>query len=223
MLNDKELVFDMVNSSHEAIIAIDLQGKVLFWNTHANNLFGYSAVETLGKSLPIITLHSKYELEKIIETAKEKKQTCFRTQKFNKEGKALDLVVNSHPIIKDNSVIGVSLLIKDFSIIKNVCYLPLDIEYNTDREPKRTFAALRNLILLAMEGQKKTINQISNDSGVNWKTVEKHLTYLIGKRLVEEVFSSEYVRIFNLTEQGKDYVEIIRDEIKERFIKDGKK
>ena len=30
-----------------------------------------------------------------------------------------------------------------------------------------------------------TINQIAIDSGINWRTVEKHLTYLIGKKLDE--------------------------------------
>ena len=91
-MNERELVFNMVNSSHEAIIAIDLHGKVLFWNNHATNLFGYNAGEVLNKSLPIITVHSTYELEKIIETAKSKEQTCFRTQKFTKEGKFVGVI-----------------------------------------------------------------------------------------------------------------------------------
>ena len=55
-----------------------------------------------------------------------------------------------------------------------------------------------------------TINFIATESGVNWRTVEKHLTYLIGKKMVSELFSSEYVRIFELSELGKTHVEEIK-------------
>ena len=71
---------------------------------------------------------------------------------------------------------------------------------------KRTFTNIRNSILLCLAGGQKTINHISGEAGINWKTVERHLTYLIGKGWVREAFSSSYVRIFELTAFGKDYL-----------------
>lgn len=71
---------------------------------------------------------------------------------------------------------------------------------------KRTFINIRNSILLSLASGQKTINQISNEAGINWKTVERHLTYLIGKGWAREVFSSAYVRVFELTAFGKDYL-----------------
>ena len=71
---------------------------------------------------------------------------------------------------------------------------------------KRKFVDIRNPILLCLASGQKTINQISGESQVNWKTVERHLIYLIGKGWVREVFSSAYVRIYELTAFGKDYV-----------------
>ena len=74
---------------------------------------------------------------------------------------------------------------------------------HAQRESKRTFAVLRYGLLHVLScGKRMTINQIAHAAHINWKTVEKHLTYLIGKKLVEEVFSSEYVRIFEMTKQG---------------------
>lgn len=68
---------------------------------------------------------------------------------------------------------------------------------------KRTFHELRYLILtLLLQGQ-QTTNQISVKTGINWRTVESHLTFLIGKGFVSEVFKSEYVRIFKLTQDGE--------------------
>ncbi len=71
---------------------------------------------------------------------------------------------------------------------------------------KRTFIDLRNSILLCLAPGQKTINQISSETGINWKTVERHLIYLNGKGWVREAFSSAYARIFELTAFGKDYL-----------------
>ena len=71
---------------------------------------------------------------------------------------------------------------------------------------KKTFEDLRNSILINFKDNKKTINQIASETGINWKTVERHLTYLMGKKLVNEVFNSPYVRIFALSEIGIEQV-----------------
>lgn len=67
---------------------------------------------------------------------------------------------------------------------------------------KRTFEELRKEILLSLSKGQKTINQISSDTSINWKTVELQLTYLMGRRLVDEIFSSSFARIFEITEEG---------------------
>jgi len=72
---------------------------------------------------------------------------------------------------------------------------------------KRRFRDIRELILKSLYSKRKTVNQISSDTKINWKTVDNHLIYLIGRGLVEIVFSSPYVKIFELTEVGKDYLE----------------
>ena len=71
---------------------------------------------------------------------------------------------------------------------------------------KRSFIDIRNPILISLASGQKTINQISSETQINWKTVERHLIYLIGKGWVKEVFSSAYVRIFELNAFGKDYL-----------------
>ncbi len=67
---------------------------------------------------------------------------------------------------------------------------------------KRTFSELRHIILIALLSGQQTTNQVSIRTGINWRTVEAHLTFLIGKGYVTEVLKSEYVRIFKLTEKG---------------------
>ena len=81
----------------------------------------------------------------------------------------------------------------------------------TEYEPpvivkKFTIDEIRKDILKSLSAGQHTINHISNETNINWKTVDNHLIYLIGRGLVTEVFSSEYVRILELTEDGKDFV-----------------
>ena len=72
---------------------------------------------------------------------------------------------------------------------------------------KRTFSELRNLILMVLLSGQQTTNQVSIKTGINWRTVEAHLTFLIGKGLVTEVLKSEYVRIFKLTDAGQQHAQ----------------
>ena len=76
---------------------------------------------------------------------------------------------------------------------------------------KRSFAYIRKVILNSLLSDNTTINSISKSSNINWKTCENHLTYLCGRGLVSEVFSSDYVRMFQLTKKGKFYLEQSKD------------
>lgn len=70
------------------------------------------------------------------------------------------------------------------------------------QQKKRTFLELRDLILDNISSEQKTLNQIASETGINWKTVDNHMTFLMGKGLAKEVFSSRYVRIVEITEKG---------------------
>lgn len=204
-----DLISKVFFNSIETKIIIDLNGKVLFWNEAAENIFGYKKNEVLNKPILLFSKTSMFEFEYLIEKSKENKQTRFRTQKKSKSGQILDLIFFTTPIKNmKNNLIAVSITIQKTEFIKNISYIPLD-KSNQQRDQKRTFNEIRKLILINLEG-KKTINQIAIDSGINWRTVEKHLTYFIGKKIVEEVFNSEYVRIFELTEIGKNHLKKIR-------------
>lgn len=207
----------ILESLNESLIAIDLEGITVYLNKSAEVLFGYSKLESTGKRLQFITQHSEFELEHFLDKTKEGKTIIFRTQKQNKNGSILDLVVSTSPLFSEEKITGAILLIKEYSQIKNICFIPLTDEIIT-REQKRTFNVLRDIIVSTIGSDKKTINQIANDSGINWKTVEKHLTYLIGKKLLQEVFSSEYVRIFELTDNGRQYLNQLMESQKIKYI-----
>lgn len=71
---------------------------------------------------------------------------------------------------------------------------------------KRTFDKIRTNILLSLSKGQKTLNQISVETHINWKTVDNHIVYLVGRGLATEVFKSAYVRIYELSEDGKEFL-----------------
>ena len=75
---------------------------------------------------------------------------------------------------------------------------------HANSKAKRTFEELRLRILICLAGGNRTINDIAVRTGINWRTVELHLTHLLGRKMVEEIFSSQYVRIFTITPRGRE-------------------
>jgi len=209
LLADLDLIYNI--SSSETIISVDLQGNILSWNKFAETLLGYTSEEVLNKFIPIISQQSLFELEHLINKTKNGEYCSFRTCKKNKFGEELDLIFIVSPIFNNSNIIGASIIIRKTNLL-NTCYLPV---MDMQKEQKRKFPEIRDLMIINLEKQ-KTINQLANDSGINWRTVEKHLTYLIGKKIVEEIKSSKYIRIFELTENGRKYYEtlVLKQQIK---------
>ncbi len=89
---------------------------------------------------------------------------------------------------------------------------------------RRLFEQIRVLILLALFRGQSTINKLANDTEVNWKTVQNHLTFLMGKGFANEIFSSQYVRIFEITPKGKAYVKefVVKNKDHASYIPDSK-
>ncbi|MBW2977182.1 ArsR family transcriptional regulator [Candidatus Woesearchaeota archaeon] len=71
---------------------------------------------------------------------------------------------------------------------------------------KRTFKEIRKGILLCLSKGQMTVNEIATCANINWKTVDNHLIHLTGRGMVKEVLNSAYVRIYELTEEGKEFI-----------------
>jgi len=67
---------------------------------------------------------------------------------------------------------------------------------------KRTFKEIRRILLRKLATGPKNINQLSDVAGVNWKTVDNHLIYFIGRGWAKEVYSSPKLRVYDITENG---------------------
>jgi PAS domain S-box-containing protein len=112
------LMAAIVESSDDAIISKDLNGVITSWNDGAERLFGYAAVEVVGKSVTILIPASRadeepYILERI---RRGEKIDHYETVRRRKDGSEVDISLTVSPV-RDVSgkVIGASKIARDIT------------------------------------------------------------------------------------------------------------
>lgn len=78
---------------------------------------------------------------------------------------------------------------------------------SNNRSKRRSFDGIRIEILSVLAMGRLTVNEISRRTEINWKTVDNHLVYLCGRGWAQKVFDSPSIKIFELTEDGKERIE----------------
>jgi PAS domain S-box-containing protein len=114
----RNLLAEIVRSSHDGIIGMTMAGKIQTWNPGAERIYGYTAAETLGKDISLIMpealLHEKDML--LSRTAKGEFITGFETRRKRKDGRLIDVSVTISPIFdKNNRIIGTSTIVRDIT------------------------------------------------------------------------------------------------------------
>ena len=108
----------LVQSSHDAIIGLDLQRLVTSWNTGAENLFGYTAAEMLGtpikRLIPPDRLAEEDDL--LARIQRGERLTHYETERTHQTGQTLAVSITLSPI-RDAAgrIIGASKVVRDIS------------------------------------------------------------------------------------------------------------
>lgn len=108
----------VVQSSHDAIVAKDLNGIVTDWNQSAERIFGYKAKEIIGKSILTVIPKDRHDEEKEILRKIRRGELIehYETVRRRKDGRLVDVALTISPI-KDFSgkIIGASKIARDIS------------------------------------------------------------------------------------------------------------
>lgn len=103
-------------SADDAIISKDLNGVILSWNKGAENIYGYSEKQMVGKSIDILYPPERVdELKEILERLKKgEKIYHYNTVRIKKNGEKIDISLTTSPIYdKDNTLIGAVTMARD--------------------------------------------------------------------------------------------------------------
>ncbi|HPF39025.1 MAG TPA: PAS domain S-box protein [Phycisphaerae bacterium] len=90
----------LIESSHDAIIGKDLNGRITSWNRGAEVIYGYSAAEALGKHIEIILADDRAsELRSILgRVSRGEHVVHFETRRRRKDGRAVAVDLSISPV-----------------------------------------------------------------------------------------------------------------------------
>ena len=108
----------IVESSDDAIIGKTLDGNITSWNRGAENIFGYTPEEIVGRSVAIILPPEHQDEEAMVIAAIRRGESVkhFGTQRVHKNGRLIDVSLTASPI-RDSAgrIIGVSAIARDIT------------------------------------------------------------------------------------------------------------
>ncbi len=108
----------IVDSSDDAIISKTLDGEIISWNKGAENLYGYTAEEVIGKSITIIIPKELQKEEKKIINKIKRGQPIehFETERLRKDGSKAIISLSVSPIKNHHGkIIGASKIARDIA------------------------------------------------------------------------------------------------------------
>ena len=108
----------IVESSDDAIISKDLNGIILSWNRGAERVFGYTAEETVGRSITMLLPPDRLEEEATIlgTLVRGERIDHFETERITKDGRRIDISLSVSPIKDQHGrVIGGAKIARDIS------------------------------------------------------------------------------------------------------------
>jgi two-component system CheB/CheR fusion protein len=108
----------VVESSNDAIYAVDLDGVITSWNQGAERLYGYTAREATGQSIAaLIPPERSGEEESILERLRlGERVESFETVRRRKDGSAVDVSLSTSPIKNDrDEFFGASKIARDIT------------------------------------------------------------------------------------------------------------
>jgi PAS domain S-box-containing protein len=108
----------IVESSTDAIISKDMEGRITHWNPGAEQLYGYSSQEMIGKSVALLMPAERSDdfPDIMLKLAKGERIEQYETVRQRKNGNRVDVSLSVSPILNTaGKVVGAAAIARDIS------------------------------------------------------------------------------------------------------------
>ena len=127
----------IVESSNDAIITKSLDGIITSWNKGAEQIYGYSAEEIIGKPVTtLIPFSRNEEMEKLVEMIKQgEKIKHYETSRLKKDGMIIDVSISLSPTFNaSGDLVAISTIGRDITESKKAKEFLANIEIARKKE-----------------------------------------------------------------------------------------
>ncbi len=115
---EKDILTDMVKNSPDAIFSMNNDTIITSWNRGAENIYGYTSKEIIGKPIHLLVPTDQYDtvLEISTKIMPGLEINHYETKGLNKNGKILDISVTVSPVKNsEGNVVGSFSIARDFT------------------------------------------------------------------------------------------------------------
>lgn len=206
---DQSILAAIIESSDDAIISKNLNGIISSWNKGAENIFGYTADEVIGKSITILLPYNRLSEEHTIlnNIRMGNRIEHFETIRLHKSGKEIHLSLTVSPI-KDlyGNIIGASKVARDI----------------TEKIRTETAIKLSNQRLRVLNRLSEDISA-TMDLQIILQTATNVATKLVGANFGAFIYNTSHNdnnhALYALAGPQKEFFETLKSNINDDFFK----
>lgn len=107
----------LVTYSGDAIMSVSLDGAILSWNSAAEQLYGYTAAEAIGRpQADLVPANHLRELDEKLTAARAGRSLRLETVRRRKDGNLIEVSLDAGPIRNsDGELVGISVIAHDIT------------------------------------------------------------------------------------------------------------
>jgi PAS domain S-box-containing protein len=112
----------LINAAPMAVVGSDLDGKITAWNPAAERMFGWTALEAIGNTVPMTPPDCEEETQKLSErTLAGAATTGYETERLTRTGKRFPVSISAAPVFNELGVMSSMMrVIEDISERKRI-------------------------------------------------------------------------------------------------------
>ncbi|HYF26702.1 MAG TPA: EAL domain-containing protein [Baekduia sp.] len=113
----RELLASIIDSSDDAIVGRDAEGRITSWNPGAERLYGWAAGDIIGAPAELLVppARRREEHEALQRIFAGERLDHFETQRLRKDGRLLDISLTLSPMRQGDAIVGVSSIARDIT------------------------------------------------------------------------------------------------------------
>jgi PAS domain S-box-containing protein len=149
----------IVESSNDAIFGTTLDGLIQNWNHAAEQLYGYSRHEVLGKHVSLVHAEQLKDADLLGRIAAGERVSRLETINLTKDGRKIDVSMTISPILnRTGEIVGASTIARDITEEKILDRMKSDFVGTVSHELRTPLSAIKGFLELVVDGEAGPVN-----------------------------------------------------------------